>query len=1091
MASHFDSVDPKVDFVAKEEEILKWWEENDIPARYLALNDDKEKKFSFIDGPITANNAMGVHHAWGRTYKDLFLRFRNMQGYRQRFQNGFDGQGLWIEVEVEKEKGFKSKRDIEEFGVDKFVKECRMRVDRFADRITSQSKRLGYFMDWDNSYHTKSDENNYTIWHFLKTCADKGWIYKGRDVMPWCPRCGTGLSQHEIVTEGYQEITHESPYLKFPLIDEGHDGEHLLVWTTTPWTLAANVAAAVNPEYTYAKVEDRGSIIYFSKSLVETLKKDHVLTEDAKVIGEVKGSELVGLRYRGPFDELPAQEETRNQHRVLSWDEVGEDEGTGIVHTAPGAGAEDFKLGKENGLTSIAPLDQNGIYREGFGDFTGKSAADVNDMVFESLREKGLLVRVNKYTHRYPVCWRCSTELVFRLVDEWFIGMDEIRPKMQKATNEMKWYPEFGKARELDWLKNMHDWMISKKRYYGLALPIYACDCGHFDVIGSEEELKERAVEGWEEFEASGASPHRPWIDSVKIACSDCGEKVSRIEDVGNAWLDAGIVPFSTIGYKSDPDFWKEWFPADWISESFPGQFRNWFYSLIVMAAVLEESMPAKNVFSYALMRDENGEEMHKSKGNAIWFEDAAGKMGVDVMRWTYSRHNPASNLNFGYKTGDEVRRQFLIPLWNIYSFFTTYANLDNWTPEDCVIPSSFGFTPDGEASDYESWELPSDEGFSELDRWILSELNQLTTKMTDNLENWQLPYAAGAMEQFVEDLSNWYVRRSRRRFWKTEGDKDKNAAYSTLYTCLTTLSRLLAPFTPFVADVIYRNLVADRVDGSPDSVHLTSWPKPNSSLIDEDVMNQTRLAIRLASLGRSARAQSRLKVRQPLGEFVAEVRHDWEHFALAKIENVLKEELNVKAVRDASEIGGLLGFDIKPNLRILGPKYGKQVGDIRNAIAAVDAGEIAAAAESGETIKLMGFELEPDEVLIERVALENYSVATDAGYAGAVLTVVSDALKAEGTAREVVRLIQNLRKSSGLEISDRINLWITCPDDVTGALMTHADYIAEETLAENLDLEAVLSDDALEVAATDSLDLDDGGKITVALEKAWEEKNH
>ena len=1085
MASHFDSVDPKVDFVAKEEEILKWWEENDIPARYLALNDDKEKKFSFIDGPITANNAMGVHHAWGRTYKDLFLRFRNMQGYRQRFQNGFDGQGLWIEVEVEKEKGFKSKRDIEEFGVDKFVEECRMRVDRFADRITSQSKRLGYFMDWDNSYHTKSDENNYTIWHFLKTCADKGWIYKGRDVMPWCPRCGTGLSQHEIVTEGYQEITHESPYLKFPLIDEGHNDEHLLVWTTTPWTLAANVAAAVNPEYTYAKVEDRGSIIYFSKSLVETLKKDHVLTKDAKVIGEVKGSELVGLRYRGPFDELPAQEETRDQHRVLSWDEVGEDEGTGIVHTAPGAGAEDFKLGNENGLTPIAPLDQNGIYREGFGDFTGKSAADVKDMIFESLREKGLLVRVNKYTHRYPVCWRCSTELVFRLVDEWFIGMDEIRPKMQKATNEMKWYPEFGKARELDWLKNMHDWMISKKRYYGLALPIYACDCGHFDVIGSEEELKERAVEGWEEFEASGASPHRPWIDSVKIACSDCGEKVSRIEDVGNAWLDAGIVPFSTIGYKSDPDFWKQWFPADWISESFPGQFRNWFYSLIVMAAVLEESMPAKNVFSYALMRDENGEEMHKSKGNAIWFEDAAGKMGVDVMRWTYSRHNPASNLNFGYKTGDEVRRQFLIPLWNIYSFFTTYSNLDNWTPEDSVIPSSFGFTPNGEASDYESWELPSDEGFSELDRWILSELNQLTTKMTDNLENWQLPYAAGAMEQFVEDLSNWYVRRSRRRFWKTEGDKDKNAAYSTLYTCLTTLSRLLAPFTPFVADVIYRNLVADRVDGSPDSVHLTSWPEPNSSLIDEDVMNQTRLAIRLASLGRSARAQSRLKVRQPLGEFVAEVRHDWEHFALAKIENVLKEELNVKAVRDASEIGGLLGFDIKPNLRILGPKYGKQVGDIRNAIAAADAGEIAAAAESGETIKLMGFELEPDEVLIERVALENYAVATDVGYAGAVLTVVSDALKAEGTAREVVRLIQNLRKSSGLEISDRINLWITCPDDVTGALMTHADYISEETLAENLDLEAVLSDDALEVAAIDNLDLDDGGKITVALEKA------
>ncbi len=1085
MANHFDSVEPKVDFIAKEEEILQWWEDNNIPARYRALNNDKKKTFSFIDGPITANNAMGVHHAWGRTYKDLFLRFRNMQGYRQRFQNGFDGQGLWIEVEVEKEKGFKSKRDIEEFGVAKFVDECRKRVDRFADRITSQSKRLGYFMDWDNSYHTKSDENNYTIWHFLKTCAQKGWIYKGRDVMPWCPRCGTGLSQHEIVTEGYQEITHESPYVKFPLIDAGHEGEHLLVWTTTPWTLAANVAAAVNPDYTYVKVEDQGSILYLSKSLVETLKNDHVLTKDAKIISEVLGSNLVGLRYRGPFDELPAQSETKNQHVVLPWDEVGEDEGTGIVHNAPGAGAEDFKLGNEHGLTPIAPLDQNGVYREGFGEFTGKSASDVKDMVFESLREKDLLVRVNKYTHRYPVCWRCSTELVFRLVDEWFISMDEIRPKMQEATNEMNWYPEFGKARELDWLKNMQDWMISKKRYYGLALPIYACHCGNFDVIGSKEELKTRAVEGWKDFDESGASPHRPWIDSVKIECSNCGEKINRIEDVGNAWLDAGIVPFSTLGYKSNPDFWKEWFPADWISESFPGQFRNWFYSLIVMAAVLENSMPAKNVFSYALMRDENGEEMHKSKGNAIWFEDAASKMGVDVMRWTYSRHNPASNLNFGYKTGDEIRRQFLIPMWNIYSFFTTYANLDKWTPENCAIPSHFGFDSYGNKKYEELSGLPDEQGFAELDQWILSELNQLIAKITNNLEKWQLPYATGAIEQFVDDLSNWYVRRSRRRFWKTEGDKDKNAAYSTLYSCLTTLSRLIAPFTPFVAEVMYKNLVADRIEDAPDSVHLTSWPKANNSLIDEDVMNQTRLAIRLASLGRSARAQSRLKVRQPLGEFIAEVRHDWEHFALVKIENVLKEELNVKAVRNASNMGGLLRYEIKPNLRILGPKYGKQIGDIRDTIAASDANEIVRASEAGETIKLSGFDLQPDEVIIERVPLKNYAIATDGGYTGAVLTVVSDELKAEGTARELVRLIQNLRKSSGLEISDRINLWISCSVNIKKSLETHVNYISEETLTQNLDLGAVLSEDALGIAAMNSLTLDDGDKISVALEKA------
>ena len=904
--------------------------------------------------------------------------------------------------------------------------------------------------------------------------------------MPWCPRCGTGLSQHEIVTEGYQDITHDSPFLKFPLIDEGYEGESLLIWTTTPWTLAANVAAAVNPENDYVKVEDRGEVIYFSKTLIDSLKHDHVLTDDAKVLAELKGSELVGLRYRGPFDELDAQAEARDEHRVLAWDEIGESEGTGIVHTAPGAGAEDFRLGNENGLIPIAPLDQSGVYLEGFGELTGKAAADVNDLIFASLEEKGLLVKVVPYTHRYPVCWRCGTELVFRLVDEWFISMDEIRPKMEKATREMQWYPEFGMARELDWLKNMQDWMISKKRYYGLALPIYACDCGHFDVLGSLEELKERAIEGWEEFEGSGTSPHRPWIDGVKIACSDCGETVERIADVGNAWLDAGIVPFSTLNYKTDPDYWREWFPADWISESFPGQFRNWFYSLIVMAAVLEDSKPARQVFSYALMRDENGEEMHKSKGNAIWFEDAANKIGVDVMRWTFSRHNPASNLNFGYKAGDEVRRQFLIPLWNIYSFFTTYANLDGWAPADCSIPLSLGFGKDGEKNEYESWEMPNEsEGFSELDRWILSELNQLVRRTTDNLENWQLPYAAGSVEQFVEDLSNWYVRRSRRRFWKTEGDKDKNAAYSTLYTCLTTLSRLMAPFTPFVADIMYRNLVADWVPDAPDSVHLTSWPKANDSLIDQDVMNRTRLAIRLASLGRSARAQSRLKVRQPLAEFVAEVRHDWEHFALAEIEPILKEELNVKRVRDAAEMGGLLGFEIKPNLRLLGPKYGRQMGEIRAAIAAADPDEIARASEAGETITVGAFELAPEEVLVERVALENYAVATDAGYAGAVLTVVSDELKAEGTAREVVRVIQNLRKSSGLEISDRINLWILCSGDVTSSLEAHSDYIAGETLANSVEIGAVLSDDAMAVAATETLKLDDDSEVTVALEKA------
>ena len=1067
----FKSVKPKVDFIELESNINNWWNEHNIVEKYLTKNDDSSKRFSFIDGPITANNRMGVHHAWGRTYKDLYQRFKTMQGYKQRYQNGFDGQGLWIEVEVEKELGFKSKRDIESFGIDKFVEMCKQRVIKFSDIQTEQSKQLAYWMDWNNSYHTMSDENNYTIWHFLKLCHEKGWLYEGTDVMPWCPRCGTGLSEHEIVTEGYQEIVHPGLFIRFPLYAADSDitnhqsdsakERSLLIWTTTPWTLSSNIAAAVNPKLTYIEVlvsknkesEDK-EILYLAKGrLKECLKGDF------EILNELKGSELVGHEYNAPFGELPVQKGIK--HRVIAWNDVSEDEGTGIVHIAPGAGKEDFALSKTEGLSVIAPLDETGVFIDGFDWLTGKNVYEVNEAIFDSLKSKGVFYRMEKYKHRYPVCWRCNSELVFRLVNEWFISMKNLRHKIAAVTKNIRWIPAFGLQRELDWLKNMDDWMVSKKRYWGLALPIYKCECGNFDVIGSEQELKDRAVSGW--FKFDGKTPHRPWIDFVKIECSSCGRHTSRIKDVGNPWLDAGIVPFSTLDYLNDRDKWQEWFPADWISESFPGQFRNWFYSLLTMSTVLENSPPATTVFSYALMRDEKGNEMHKSKGNSIEFVDAAERMGVDAMRWVFARHNPAQNLSFGYRYVEEVRRHFLLTLWNIYSFFVTYANIDNFQP-----------TEDRSASSQ-----------SDMDLWILSELNQLISKMTENLESWQLPYAAEGVEQFVEDLSNWYVRRSRRRFWKTEGDKDKNAAYSTLYTCLTTLSRLLAPFAPFIAEMMYRNLVADRVDSSPDSVHLTSWPKSNKSLIDEDAMNRGRLAIRLASLGRSARAQSRLKVRQPLAEFVAEVRHDWEHFALVEIEQILKEELNVKTVRNAAEIGGLMGFDIKPNLRLLGPKYGKRIGEIRAALQLADATEIAKTCEANETISIGEFKLEPDEVIIERVALDDYAVATDAGYAGAVLTIISDELKTEGTAREIVRVIQNLRKSSGLEISDRINLWIMCSEEVTESLQVHSGYIAEETLAETLELGAMLSDDALGGSATEIINIDDDTKITVTLEKA------
>ena len=1005
----FSPVSPRVDFVALEHEQLRWWKTEGIVDRYLRRNAAAERRYSFIDGPITANNPMGVHHAWGRAYKDLFLRWRTMQGYRQRYQNGFDGQGLWVEVEVEKEKGFTSKRDIEAYGIARFVEECKQRVRKYAAVQTEQSQRLGYWMDWDHSYHTMSDENNYTIWHFLQRCHENGWLYRGTDSMPWCARCGTGLSQHEIVTEGYQEVTHTAVYVRLPLADA--EGESLLIWTTTPWTLTANVAAAVHPEHRYVRVRVGGEVLYLGKERLPVLAGAGSGVK-VEVLEELPGSALVGRPYRGPFDDLEAQRGV--EHRVIPWKEVGETEGTAIVHIAPGAGPEDFALGKEHGLAVVAPLDENGHYVAGFGWLSGRSVFEVRDRIFADLQEKGLLYRTEEHRHRYPFCWRCNSELVFRVVDEWFISMDELRHTMMEITRKVRWVPAFGLERELDWLRNMHDWMISKKRYWGLALPIWTCGaCDRFEVIGSEHELQARAVEGWPEF--AGHSPHRPWIDAVKIACSSCGAPISRIRDVGNPWLDAGIVPFSTIGYRSDREHWREWFPADWISESFPGQFRNWFYSLLAMSATLERTEPFKACFTYALLRDERGEEMHKSKGNAIWFDEAADKMGVDVMRWMYLRHTPANNLNFGFAPGDEVRRRFHIPIWNVYSFFVNYANIDGWRP---------AATAGGEAA------APA---FTELDRWLRSELQRLVRAVTAALESWRPESAAAVLERFVDALSNWYVRRNRRRFWRSAGaglDADKQAAYQTLYQCLTTLAKLLAPFNPFISEALYRNLVAERVPGAPPSVHLCDWPAADEALIDEELIDEelsaaTALAMRLARLGRSARAAANLRVRQPLAELVVDLADDREQAALAVIESQLRDELNVKRVRLADEVGGLLAATVKPNYKALGPRFGRRMKQVAAAVAAADPAALAAQAAAGGAVSAGEFELQADDLVVETAPREAYAIAAEPGCQVGVLKELTPELRAEGMVREAVHMINNLRRESGFDIADRITLYL------------------------------------------------------------------
>ncbi len=1066
----FKSVPSSVDFVAQEHEILDFWQETDAFNKLVQLRKDGPR-WSFIDGPITANNPMGVHHGWGRTYKDLYHRFWGMKGYHTRYQNGFDCQGLWVEVEVEKELGFESKRNIEEYGVARFVRKCKQRVLNYAAVQTGQSIRLGYWMDWNDpdflrelaakleedpeqtitvpgpegpvtgtveqivahlglpelggSYFTFSTENNYMIWTMLKRCYERGWLYKGRDVMPWCPRCATGISQHEIVTEGYREMTHPSVTLRFPL--RGRPGESLLVWTTTPWTLTSNVAAAVGPELTYAKVRQGDEVFYLSKGALAILEGKY------QVLEEMPGAALEGWTYDGPFDELEAQQAAGGPqaHRVLLWDEVGEAEGTGIVHIAPGCGAEDFELSKETGIPAIAPLDEEGFFLEGFGPFTGVNVLESAERVFDNLREKGILYKVEDYTHRYPVCWRCGTDLVFRLVDEWFISMDELRHDMIEVTKQIRWIPSFGLDRELDWLRNMHDWMISKKRYWGLALPIWECEqCGHFEVIGDEHELEERAVSGWDEF--AGHTPHKPWIDVVHITCPKCGAEMSRIPDVGNPWLDAGIVSFSTLQYRTNPEYWQKWFPADWISESFPGQFRNWFYSLLAMATVLENKPPFMSVFSYALLMAEDGQQMHKSWGNAIEFNEAADRMGVDVMRWLYCRQKPENNLLFGYGKADEVRRQFLIPLWNVYSFFVTYANIDGWEPAEST---------NGQVG----------ESASVLDRWILIRLNQVVAQVSDSLENYDAYGATLAVEPFLDDLTNWYVRRSRRRFWKSEHDADKSGAYATLYRILTTLCRLLAPFTPFVTEAMYQNLVRSVDAQAPQSVHHTAWPQADAAALDDDLLAQMALARQVVALGHSARNSQNVKLRQPLARALIHLEPGSGELD-AEMVALVQDELNVKQIEFVEDGSTLVAYRLLPDNKVLGPRFGKRFPALRAALASLEPAPTVKRLRAGLPLSLQveGKEVEllPAEVLVREEPREGLSVASERGVTVAVDTVLTPELIGEGLAREVVRRIQSLRKKAGFDLDDRIVATYQAEGELAEAIEAWRDFIAAETLS-------------------------------------------
>ncbi len=1035
----YNRVNTWFDIVKIEEGVLEFWEKKSIFKKLVKMNEDK-KIWSFLDGPITANNPMGVHHAWGRTLKDVYQRYWAMQGRKLRYQNGFDCQGLWVEVEVEKELNFKSKRDIESYGIDRFVQKCKERSYKYAQVITEQSKRLGFWMDWDNSYYTLGDENNYTIWKFLKKVHDRGLVYKGHDVIPWCPRCGTGISQHEM-QEGYKDVKHLSLITLFPI--KNRNKEAFLVWTTTPWTLTANVAIAVHPDANYLKVKQGEWTYYIIKNRAEAVLKDKGKWE---VLKELKGVQLINadFNYTGPFDELPAQQEAKLFHKVIPWEEVTEEEGTGIVHIAPGCGAEDFMLGKEFGLPALVPIDENGIFLENFLWLSGKDATGTGEEIKKNLKKKQILYSSERYIHSYPHCWRCDKELLFRLVDEWFISMSPWRNEIKNVAKQIRWIPSFGLELELDWLNNMRDWMISKKRYWGLALPIWECPhCNTFTVIGSHEELKEKAVEGWKKF--AGHSPHRPWIDEIKIKCPKCSKKISRIPDVSNPWLDAGIVPYSTVKYNSDREYWKQWIPADLILECFPGQFRNWFYSLLAMSTIMENIAPFKNLVGHALVRDEKGEEMHKSKGNAIWFDEAADKIGVEVMRWIFCTHELSKNLNFGYGMARQVRGKFINTFWNSYAFFVNYARLINFKVS--TVP-------------------PDIDRRSDFDRWILSKLQLLVDNGRKSFEDYDVRKAARSIDEYLELLSNWYIRNNRRRFWRSEMDEDTISAYETLFEVLYTVLRLMAPILPILTEAMYQNLVRNADRQKPESIHLTSYPIPKTEIIDEQLMEDMDIIIKLNNLALSAREKSKIKTRQPLAKFIIAPDNDTEALAVKRFSHLLKSEINVKTI-EILEVRTKcpIELQVRPSQKSLGQKYKAKAkliaGMIEKQIDSTTRELMEHAGHWERKINVEGesITITQDDLLIKEIDPENLSIVRYYGGWVAFDTKLTEELLLEGSMRDFLRQMQVLRKEIGLEIEDRISVvYNTDSPKAKQMLEKYKDFICSELLCLSLQEDSKLT---------------------------------
>ena len=1024
MTSPHRPVDPRATFPDLEETVLARWRERDVFAESLRRRADAPR-WGFYEGPPTANGNPGTHHVLSRVFKDIFPRYRTMTGHLVERKAGWDCHGLPVELAVESELGFTQKSDIERYGIAEFNERCRQKVFSHVTEWNRLTERIGFWVDLDDAYRTLDPSYVESVWWALKTIYDKGLLYEKLKVVPYCPRDETTLSSHELgQPDAYRDVVDPSVYVRLPITRAPDSdapvtpGDELIVWTTTPWTLVSNAAVAVNPELTYVRARaDDGWVAIVAEALTE-----RVLGEDAAILDRFPGSKLVGAAYDPPFPYIAGEEYGPKGHTVLPAGFVTAEDGTGLVHTAIAFGEDDFRLGEQEGLTVVNPVRLDGTYDDRIGPYAGRWVKDADRDLIEDLRDRGRLLRAEDYEHSYPHCWRCGTPLLYYAKPSWYIATSTIRDRLLAANESVNWHPEHVKyGRFGNWLEGNVDWALSRERYWGTPLPIWRCEQGCTKAIGSLAELEAQSGVKLED-------PHRPFVDDVTLTCDNCGGEMRRVPEVIDVWFDSGSMPFAQFGAPhTETEQFDRRFPADFICEALD-QTRGWFYSLLAISTLLFDQSSYRNVVCLGLILDEQGRKMSKSVGNTVEPWEVINRYGADALRWYFfTSKQPWDGYRFSLDTIGEAVRQFMLQLWNTYGFYVLYANANEIAADDVDTAP----TPAGE-----------------LDRWILSRLQATTETVRERLDDFDATTAGRAIQAFVDELSNWYVRRSRRRFW--DGDVD---AFATLRHCLVTVSRLLAPFCPFIADELYDNL-----SGAEPSVHLTDFPIAGER--DAELEYDMSVARETVRLGLAARAQATIKVRQPLRAAVI-VATGREQAAIERLRSIVADELNVHELRFVSAADELAEIEVKPNYRSLGPRFGKQMPLVAAAVAGLDPTHVAAALRNGGgqlAISVAGADhsLHPDDLLVSMKPLEGYQLEREGSHAVALEVEIDEPLRVEGWARDIVRAVQNARQSAGLQITDRITLTLDGSEDLLGAARTHQDYLATETLATTVAYESL-----------------------------------